>query len=299
MPVVLLYHGVPDWDDEFVDSKALEQHVVFLKKHFDTVGFEDLIAGAPGNGKPRVALTFDDGYRNNAVVAAPILRRHGVPATFFVCNRHTQRGKYLWFSYLRALEKHFKGNGFKYQGEFIDMSNERRQESLKRLRAHLLSLDPHPSATYLEIEKQLPAIEDFVEEHDLQMHYAGLTEEQIAELAEDDLFSMQAHTVDHPLLTRCRRDEAMTQLGQNKTWLEGITRKECLALAYPGGDYDAATVDLCRGLGFKRAFAVISKKLNLPSYEIPRVGIFSKSLGVFAVKAWFGHTIRKLGVPVG
>ncbi len=299
LPVILLYHGVPDRDDDFVDSAALERHIMFLKKHFDVVGIEDSMSERPRSGKRRIVLTFDDGYRNNAIVAAPVLRRHGVRATFFVCGRHTQRGKYLWFSYLRALEKHFKGNGFEFHGEFIDMSRERRQESVKRLRAHLLSLHPHPSAMYLEIENHLPAIEDFVEEDDLQMHYAGLTEDQIAELADDELFSVQPHTVDHPFLTLCTRDEALTQLDKNKTWLERITATECSVIAYPSGDYDAATVELCKSLGFKYGFAVISKNVNFPSYEMPRVGVFSKSLAVFAVKARFGHTIRSLGVPVG
>jgi len=301
LPVVLLYHGVPHWDNDFVDGATLERHIVFLKKHFDTVGSaNEAILELPRGGKPTIMLTFDDGYRNNAVIAAPILRRHGMRATFFICKRHSQHGKYLWFSYLRALENHFKGNGFKFHGEFIDMSIGWRRESIKRLRAHLLSLRPHPSAMYLEMENYLPPIEDFVKDDDLKMNYAGLTEEQIAELADDNLFSVQAHTVDHPFLTSCRRDEALTQIGENKKWLEAITGKECSAIAYPSGDYDAVTIDLCKALGFKYGFAVVSKNLkNFPSYEMPRVGVFSKSLAVFAIKARFGHTIRKFGVPVG
>src|SRR5206468_10434678 len=110
--------------------------VVFLKRHFDTVQFQDSPAEAPRMGKSRIALTFDDGYENNALIAAPILRRHGIPATFFVCRRQTQRGKYLLFTYLIELEKHFKCNGFQFHGEFIDMSRERRHESTTRVRAH-------------------------------------------------------------------------------------------------------------------------------------------------------------------
>src|SRR5437867_7373081 len=131
------------------------------------------------------------------------------------------------------------------------------------------------------------------------MRYAGVTEEQITELAEDDLFSVQAHTEDHPFLTLCSPHDALKQLSENKTWLESITGKPCLAVAYPSGDYDSLTVDLCKSLGFENGFAVISKKLNFAAYEIPRIGVYSKSVKVLAVKARFGHTIRGLRVPVG
>jgi peptidoglycan/xylan/chitin deacetylase (PgdA/CDA1 family) len=296
-PVGLLYHGTPALDDAFVDEKAMEKHIAFLTRHFETVHPHEM-NDPPGN-KRRILLTFDDGYRNNIRIAAPILRRHRARATFFVCNRHTQPGKYLWFSYLRALERHFVGNGFKYHGELIDMSMTRRVASVQRLRKHLLSLRPHPAAMYLEIENQLPAIGDFVSADDLEMHYSGLSEEEIEELSNDGLFCVQAHTVDHPFLTLCDADEAFSQLWENKTWVQRITRKECSVLAYPSGDYDAGTVDLCRRIGFTQGLAVIPRKLNFPSYEIPRVGIFSKSLAVFAIKARFGHTIRKIGLRVG
>jgi peptidoglycan/xylan/chitin deacetylase (PgdA/CDA1 family) len=297
-PVCLLYHGVPPRQAGALDGTVLERHITFLKKYFDIVRTPDR-SSETKSAKPRVAITFDDGYRNNAEVVAPILRRHRVPATFFVCTRHSRKGKFLWFSHLFALNRHFRGNGFQFHGEFIDMSATERASSLRRLREYLLSLRPHPQAMYQEIENHLPAIEDFVDDHDVRAHYAGLTEEQIADLAKDELFSVQPHTEDHPFLTSCTPSEAQRQLGANKTWVEQLTQRGCDVVAYPSGNYDKSIVNLCMDLGFKYGFAVMPNRLKSPSFEVPRIGVYSTSLSVLAVKASCGHLIRSLRLQLG
>ena len=297
-PVHLLYHGIRDRDASCVDAETFERQVLFLKKYFE-VGRLTPDAGAAEGERPRVTISFDDGYRNNAEIAAPILKRHEVPATFFVCGRHSRGRGLLWFSYLEALETCFGGGGFDYHGEFIDMSAEARRDNMERLRRHLLSLRPHPEAMYQEIEANLPSIGDFLDEHDLRMRYAGLTEEQIGQLSACDLFSVQAHTEDHPFLPSCTAAEAHRQLDENKRWIERITGTPCTEVAYPGGDYDEGTISLCRRTGFTRGFAVMSKNLTSPEYEIPRIGIYARSLSVLAVKLVFGHQIRAWGIPVG
>ncbi len=167
-PVILMYHGVPpESDDRSVDARSFEAHIRFLKSHFEIIHPNTIADGRKALDRVRVLITVDDGLRNSAEVVAPILRKHNIPAIFFVSSRHANPGKYLWFSYLRALENHFPGNGFRFRGEFIDLEGERRHNSMRRLRERLLNLRPHPAALYEAIDQELPRLEDFISPREL------------------------------------------------------------------------------------------------------------------------------------
>ena len=50
---------------------------------------------ACSNGKPlekAVVITFDDGYRNNALQAAPVLKELGLPYTVYVSTSYVESG---------------------------------------------------------------------------------------------------------------------------------------------------------------------------------------------------------------
>jgi len=299
-PVILLYHGVLDQRNVTdIDAKTFEMHILLLRRHFEIVSLTSIQGKRKVLARIRVVLTFDDGFRNNAEIVAPILRKHNVPATFFVCSRHSDTSNYLWFSYLRALEEFFRGSGFHFRGRFIDMSSDRRRGNIQRLGEVLLSLKPHPVAMYEAIEKELPHLEDFVSEGQLQGLCAGMTKDQIAELAADPLFSIGAHTVDHPFLTKCEPDEAYRQIRENKDWIERVSGRSCNVIAYPSGDYNETTLEQCRSLGFVQGHAVIPVAKINSQLELPRLGIYSTSLDILGFKVQWGNLMRTFGVKVG
>ena len=50
-----------------------------------------------------VAVTFDDGYEDNAAVAAPVLERLDIPATIFVTTDAVGRSQSFWWDELPAI----------------------------------------------------------------------------------------------------------------------------------------------------------------------------------------------------
>ena len=89
--VVTAFHRVNDWmpEDGITSSSArFEQFCRFFADHFRVVPLSEQVAGCrKGSGMGgTLSITFDDGYIDNFEVAAPILRKLGLPATFFVAT---------------------------------------------------------------------------------------------------------------------------------------------------------------------------------------------------------------------
>lgn len=87
---ILLYHsvgGIPgaDYDWNLTESEFRDQ-IEMVSERFEPVDLAELMDGQNANvDTKRVAVTFDDGFRNIAEVAMPVLREFDVPATVFVC----------------------------------------------------------------------------------------------------------------------------------------------------------------------------------------------------------------------
>lgn len=66
--------------------------------------FRALELGAPAPPRP-VVLTFDDGYVDAATTIAPLLRRYGWPATFFVITGRAGARAFLTWEQMAALDR--------------------------------------------------------------------------------------------------------------------------------------------------------------------------------------------------
>jgi peptidoglycan/xylan/chitin deacetylase (PgdA/CDA1 family) len=95
--LVLTYHSVARVDAatrrryaplyrNAVSAQHFEKQMRFLKRRYRVIGEDELLAFLDGGSLPERAalLTFDDGLKNNATVAWPILHRHDLPAFFFL-----------------------------------------------------------------------------------------------------------------------------------------------------------------------------------------------------------------------
>jgi hypothetical protein len=93
--IIMMYHRVCPLEDWLfttcygfsVTPNSFEKQVEYLTRNYDVISLSQLLEILQRGDIPpakSVCFTFDDGYEDNYTYAYPILKRYGVPATFFL-----------------------------------------------------------------------------------------------------------------------------------------------------------------------------------------------------------------------
>jgi len=102
---VLLYHRVAALEHDplrlAVAPGRFAQQLEALRRGWTPVGLETLLAGE--GGPHAVAITFDDGYHDNLLAAAPALEAAGLTATLFASTGHVAGGDGFWWDEVARL----------------------------------------------------------------------------------------------------------------------------------------------------------------------------------------------------
>jgi peptidoglycan/xylan/chitin deacetylase (PgdA/CDA1 family) len=117
-----------------------------------------------------------------------------------------------------------------------------------------------------------------------------LTRRQIRSLAESG--SVEAHTVSHVALSGLDYEEQVTEIAENRAYLEEITGQSVRFLAWPYGDVNESAIEAATTVGIEAAFALGGTAADLDvidRYTIPRITIFvDDDLETFAAKVTGG-----------
>jgi peptidoglycan/xylan/chitin deacetylase (PgdA/CDA1 family) len=109
MHSVLVYHSIssppePLPADADISPERFEQQLRWLSRRRQVVTLDATLRSS--TSRSSVAITFDDGYRDNLTVALPLLERFQMPMTLFVVAGFLGRDGYLSESDLREISRH-------------------------------------------------------------------------------------------------------------------------------------------------------------------------------------------------
>lgn len=271
--LIACYHGVvsrdhsadPAFYGNTVSAVEFAEQLELLSRWFD---FVDL-AGAlrwfqeerPPARRPPVLITFDDGYRNNLTLAAPILRRFGAPAVFFLATGYIGTNRLLWPLELEArlLQSH------------PDLDRRALSRLVSERRAFCKSIPNDKRLEYLDELRASTTLDPSLIDHE---ENDFLTWEEVHQLASMG-FDFGSHTVEHPILSRLSPSELQQELSASRVRIASETGRDAVAIAYPNGGEDDFTPAVCSAAaaaGYTHGFAVgdrFAKRADHP-FALPR-----------------------------
>lgn len=279
---VLMYHGVVS-DESPCDAWTLmrasefEQQLEFLRRHFTPLTMDQVLDPPAGLKRPAVALTFDDGLRNNLRIALPLLESHEIPAIVYACSQAIENQQLFWWDqitlalqYSRASELDLSefGMGRKV---FTESSARGRWSDIQAL------LETIQSDAYSEKETIARHIsKQLLSSPEMQLDEFGvLTIDELRELASADVITIGSHTHTHDLLTRVSPEEARSTIAHGIEKLEGWLGTKIRHFAYPGGFYNSETLGYLRELNVETAVTTQSGTTvrSTNPLEIPRISM--------------------------
>jgi peptidoglycan/xylan/chitin deacetylase (PgdA/CDA1 family) len=291
--VVLLYHRVATLpsDPEMlaVSPGNFHAHMLFLKENFPVVKFDEDWAKV---SKPAVAVTFDDGYSDNALEALPILEDVGVPATFFVSTGAIGTGREFWWHELeriildeKSLPSNFTLNDGRFRKSWPTGTKRERQELYQELVRLMTDADAERRNNWLALIRDWAGRENEFGKVD----HRAMSVEELRSLAASRWATIGAHTVSHLRLSSLPREVQREEITASKRKLEEWLGREVSTFSYPYGrrrHYTEETVALCREARFTKAAANFPGQAHrwTDPHQIPRHLVRDWPVEVFAEK---------------
>ncbi len=279
---IVMYHRVTDQLDPLSPytptAEVFDFHMQTLANGFKVLALSEAIERLKKRSLPRRAacVTFDDGYRDNYTVAAPILKRYRLPATIFVSTGFLDGGLMWNDSVVEAVRR---APGSTIDARAIGLGVYASGDDLKRAIATSMLLD---QLKYLPFAKRSEKVHEFCALIGVPLPADLMLSTDQVRAARHANFEIGGHTVNHPILTQIDDHQARSEIVDSKAHLEDILREKVTLFAYPNGrpnqDYLARHAAMVKEAGFIAAVSTASgaAKSDSDIFQLPRYAPWDK-----------------------
>jgi peptidoglycan/xylan/chitin deacetylase (PgdA/CDA1 family) len=267
LAAVLNYHRIVD--DKFNgflfksatihhNIKLFEREIAFINRWFNIISMDELIdrfEEKKGFNKPSIAITFDDGYRDNYTYAYPILKRFGLPATIYLVSGLIGTTQRTWldeldFALLKTKEKKLEIPSLLGDEIVLLASIEDKQKANNKI-GEKLKREKNKNKFIIinEIYERLKVNRDSITKNDRVM----INWDEVKEMSKNKIL-FGAHTHSHPILTQIPIEEAKHEIATSKKVLEKEVKIPIDHFAFPNGtraDFNEELKQFCIDIGFR------------------------------------------------
>jgi peptidoglycan/xylan/chitin deacetylase (PgdA/CDA1 family) len=275
--LVLGWHNVePTWffpAPPGAGRRGLARQLAVLRRFANVVPLADGVR-ALAEGRPlpprAVALSFDDGYRDALRLAAPMLERLGLPATFFLVPGLLDRTTRPWWELVGWACQRAGPDRVAFEGRSLELGTPAARRAAAVTVAELVkrrgraARDAAVTAFVARCEPVgAPDVDGLFLDWDQAKALAARG------------FAVGSHTLHHSILAEEPAAEQADDLEESRRRLQDRLGVAVELLAYPNGttaDYDRTTVSAAARAGYTHAVTVVPgwNRPATPRYELRR-----------------------------
>lgn len=272
--ILTLHHVRPQATRGFAPHALLEITPEFLDaalgliraEGYDIVSLDEALLRLQRPKRERffVALSFDDGYRDNVEHAWPVLAKHQAPWTLFVTPGFADRTARLWWLELEEAIRALPAVDVALPDGRFTARTETEAEKRRAYDRLYWRLRKGPETTLLS------AIADLAAQAGIDS--AALVEHEclpwatLRALSGAPGVTIGAHTLTHPMLAKHDVETARREIVESKARLEAELAMPVRHFAYPVGDPGSAGP---REFGLAREAGFVSAVTTRPGHLVP------------------------------
>lgn len=259
---ILMYHGIckDTWNVSsgnwlHVKESSFRSQMEHVRRYYEPISLQEYVFNPDGSsrsGKPRVVVTFDDGYANNYTVAYPILQELEIPATIFLVSSMIDTDNLFWYDKLRVSLRE-------------TLNNTRLEEIVDSFKVN------HPHQIDDMVNSFIQGVE-IGRSDQVRDAYGTLTYKQIHDMQSSGLITFDSHTHKHEIVTRMSNEEVRDSVATSIEVLKGKGIDCGKVFCYPNGFYEQRHFKILSSLGFKAAVGASCDTDNTP-FDLRRLGI--------------------------
>ena len=238
---IVYYHVISDdnpdyyFSDKALTIKSFREHIKFFKKNYDVISLEEALYLASQNKtlKKKLVITFDDGFKGNYSLIAPILNDAKITATFFIISSCLDNADLMWRNKILLFEKYKKENIHRV---LEDVSNEFKLEKPTSKQDILQwSLASWPMKDKEQIVNKIwKLLMPFSLKEYLIKESPYCSTEEIKELSNAG-FGIGSHSHTHPIFSKLNYEDFSNEILICSNILTSIIGKEISCFSYPFG----------------------------------------------------------------